>query len=225
MTRLFDIVFSGIALILMSPLFLPIIIALRLTGEGEIFYKQVRIGRGGESFNLLKFATMLKDSPRIGAGTITLADDPRVLPLGRFLRKSKINELPQLVNILVGQMSVIGPRPLTMDQFKNYSAEGRELIFRNRPGLSGLGSIVFRDEESLLGASDQPKRFYQTVIAPYKEELELWYHDRRRLSDYFILIFLTAWVVVFPRSKLLWRIFASVPKPNEKLDQAMAKGL
>ena len=108
---------------------------------------------------------------------------------------------------------------------KNYSTEGRELIFRNRPGLSGIGSIVFRDEESLLGASDQPERFYQIAIAPYKEELELWYHGRMQLSDYFILIFLTVWVVVFPRSKLLWRIYPNVPKPNEMLDKAMTKVL
>src|SRR6056297_507490 len=100
MQRFLDILLSGAALLLLAPLLLPVMLALRLTGEGEVFFRQQRVGRGGELFGLLKFATMLKDSPNLGTGTVTLKDDPRVLPFGRFLRRSKINELPQLINIL-----------------------------------------------------------------------------------------------------------------------------
>ena len=99
------------ALVLLSPLLLPLMFILRVTGEGEIFFPQSRVGRGGKDFKLYKFATMLKDSPNMGTGTVTVKNDPRVLPMGGFLRKTKINELPQLINIFNGDMSVIGPRP------------------------------------------------------------------------------------------------------------------
>ena len=107
MDRFFDILFSGIALLLLSPLLVPIVITLRLTGEGEVFFLQERVGQAGEKFKLFKFATMLKNSPNIGTGTVTMRGDPRVLPIGRFLRKTKINELPQLLNIFFGDMLLV----------------------------------------------------------------------------------------------------------------------
>ena len=107
MIRFFDILFSGIALLILSPLLVPVSIILRLTGEGEVFFLQERIGKGGKKFKLFKFATMLKNSPNIGTGTVTMRNDPRVLPVGKLLRKTKINELPQLLNIFIGDMSVI----------------------------------------------------------------------------------------------------------------------
>ena len=112
MQRLLDVFLSGIAIILLGPILAPIACVLKITGEGEVFYKQARVGKGGSSFGLIKFATMLKDSPSIGTGEITIKNDPRVLPLGKFLRKSKINELPQLWNIFIGDMSIVGPRPM-----------------------------------------------------------------------------------------------------------------
>ena len=121
MDRFFDILFSGVALLLLSPLTVPVVITLRLTGEGNIFFLQERIGKGGKNFKLFKFVTMLKNSPNIGTGTVTMRGDPRVLPVGTFLRKTKINELPQLLNIFFGDMSVIGPRPLTTQTFGAYS--------------------------------------------------------------------------------------------------------
>ena len=117
MERFFDIFFSGLALLFLSPLLVPIFIILKFSGEGEVFFLQERIGKGGDVFKLFKFATMLKDSPNIGTGTVTMKGDPRVLPVGKFLRKTKINELPQLLNIFFGDMSVIGPRPLTPKTF------------------------------------------------------------------------------------------------------------
>ncbi len=111
MIRLFDVIFSGIALVFLSPLLIPIALLLKLSGEGEIFFLQERVGKNREMFKLYKFATMLKDSPNIGTGTVTMKNDPRILPIGAFLRKTKINELPQLLNVFLGHMSLIGPRP------------------------------------------------------------------------------------------------------------------
>ena len=119
--RLFDIIISLLALICLLPLFLPILIVLLFSGEGYIFYCQSRVGKGGRIFSLLKFATMLKNSPSIGAGEITLKNDPRVLPFGKFLRKTKINEMPQILNILRGDLSIVGPRPMVPNTFQKYS--------------------------------------------------------------------------------------------------------
>ena len=131
MQRILDILFAVLSLLLLSPLLIPIVILLRLTGEGEILFKQQRVGRGGNFFGLYKFATMVKDSPNLGTGTVTVKDDPRVLPIGRFLRKTKINELPQLLNILLGNMSVIGPRPQTQRCFNAFPLR---LTGRNHQG-------------------------------------------------------------------------------------------
>ena len=109
MERIFDIVFSTAALLFLSPLILPIVIVLRFSGEGEVFFLQERIGKNGKLFKLFKFATMLKDSPNLGTGTVTMKNDPRILPVGKFLRTTKNNELPQLLNIFLGDMSIIGP--------------------------------------------------------------------------------------------------------------------
>jgi len=217
MQRIFDIFFSGLALIALSPLFLPLMLLLRLTGEGEIFFKQERIGRGGRPFYLLKFATMLKESPNMGTGTVTVTDDPRILPVGRVLRKTKLNELPQLINVIKGDMSLIGPRPQTRRCFDAFPREHREEIKRVRPGLSGLGAIVFRGEEEMYADTDDPDRFYDEVIMPYKGELERWYVRNKSLGRYFLLIGLTVWVVIFPASGILWRAMPGLPRPPEEL--------
>jgi lipopolysaccharide/colanic/teichoic acid biosynthesis glycosyltransferase len=217
MQRFFDIFFSGLALIVLSPLLVPIAIFLRFSGEGEVFFAQQRVGLNGKKFNLLKFATMLKDSPNIGTGTVTVKNDPRILPLGRLLRKSKINELPQLLNILIGDMSVVGPRPQAPRCFEAFTADVQSQIVKVRPGLSGIGSIIFRDEESLLHGANDPVIFYDTVIAPYKGELEKWYIDNQSLTNYFLIIFVTVWAVLSPGSRIIWRVFQSLPHPPKEL--------
>ncbi|WP_374359092.1 sugar transferase [Thermomonas sp.] len=217
MQRLLDIVLSGFALLVLSPLLLPVMLALRLSGEGEVFFVQERIGRGGAPFGLYKFATMLKASPGIGTGTVTVKDDPRVLPLGRLLRKTKLNELPQLLNIFMGDMSVIGPRPQTRRCFDAFPVASQAQIVKVRPGLSGIGSIVFRDEEELMHASTEPERFYDEVIMPYKGSLEEWYVAHRGLRTYLASIFATAWVVLFPKSSLVWSLFPGLPEPPQAL--------
>ena len=211
MQRFLDIVLSGLALLMLSPLLIPVVVALRLTGEGEIFFRQSRIGLHGKPFGLLKFATMLKNSPNVGTGTVTVKNDPRVLPLGRFLRKTKLNELPQLLNIFIGDMSIIGPRPQTQRCFDAFPEQSQAAIIKVRPGLSGIGSIVFRDEEELMHASAEPERFYDDVIMPYKGKLEEWYVAHSGGMTYLRCIFVTAWVVLFPRSSLAWAVFKDLP--------------
>ena len=196
MQRLLDIFLSTVALLVLSPLLLPIVIILRLTGEGEVFYFQERVGQGGRPIQLYKFVTMLKNSPNVGTGTITLKDDPRILPVGRFLRKTKINELPQLLNVLFGHMSVVGPRPQTRRCFNAFPDSSRKAIIKVRPGLSGIGSIVFRDEEELMQGSSDAGKFYDDVIAPYKGALEEWYVQRQSIRLYIALVLGTLWVVI-----------------------------
>jgi lipopolysaccharide/colanic/teichoic acid biosynthesis glycosyltransferase len=219
MQRFFDIVFSGMALILLSPLLLPLMFILRVTGEGEIFFLQNRVGQGGKYFKLYKFATMLKDSPNMGTGTVTVKNDPRVLPMGRFLRKTKINELPQLINIFNGDMSIIGPRPQTERCFNAFSSASRNVITKVRPGLSGIGSIIFRNEEDMMYSNNNPDKFYDEIIMTYKGSLENWYVSHRNIVSYFSLIFLTIWVVFGFGSGLVWKLFKDLPSPPEELNK------
>ena len=212
--RLLDIAISLGTLIILLPLFIPIIIALKLTAEGEVFYFQERIGLNNSRFQIWKFATMLKNSVNMGTGSITLQNDFRVTPVGKFLRKTKINELPQIINILKGDISLVGPRPLVTKTFSAYSEEIQSKIYNVKPGLTGIGSIVFRDEESLISAvkDEDPHEFYKRVIAPYKGELEMWYQDSKSFFLDLQLIFMTAWVIIFPKSRLYEKWFKDLPK-------------
>jgi len=217
--RFFDIVFSGLTLLIISPLLVIIIFILRFSGEGEIFFLQERVGKDGKIFKLFKFATMLKDSPNIGTRTVTMREDYRVLPVGRFLRKTKINELPQLINILFGDMSVIGPRPLTSETFGAYSPNTQKAIKQVRPGLSGIGSIIFRGEEDIMDGSLASINFYENIISPYKGALEQWFIRNKGIYIYFLAIIITVWVVLIPKSKIHWKIFRNLPMPPAELKQ------
>jgi lipopolysaccharide/colanic/teichoic acid biosynthesis glycosyltransferase len=218
MQRFIDLLLSSIAITFLSPLLLPVIFILKITGEGEIFYVQKRIGRHGSEFGLLKFATMLKDSPNIGAGEITIHNDPRVLPLGKILRKTKLNELPQLFNIIKGDMSIVGPRPMVPNTYTNYPKEAQITLNTIRPGLTGIGSIFFRDEEQFLIEKEDPMAFYEEHIIPYKSALEVWYVKNNSIILYLQIIIITAWVVIFSKSKIAEKIFNEIPKrPNALL--------
>lgn len=221
--RCLDFILSLTTLLLLAPLLLAISILLRFTGEGEIFYSQLRVGRGGREFRLLKFATMTKNSPVMGSGELTIHKDPRVLPLGRFLRKTKINELPQLWNVLVGDLSVIGPRPQTRRYHNLYHADDRSHIERIRPGLSGVGSIIFRNEEALFASIDDPVAFDDYVITPYKGQLEHWFMLNQSIYLYFELIIMTLVVVLFPSSKLYQRLLQRVPSPPSELSNLLSR--
>ena len=211
-----DIFLSSVAIFILSPLLLPIVIGLLLTGEHHVFYLQERIGYKNKKFHIYKFATMLKNSPNMGSGLHTTKKDIRILPMGHFLRKTKINELPQLFNIFLGSMSIIGPRPLVDKTFEPYSQHVKNNIYNVKPGLSGIGSIVFRDEESLLTNSKIPiSEYYSKYISPFKGELELWYQKNISFYTDFMIIFLTIWVVLFPKSNLVFKIFNDLPpKPD-----------
>lgn len=215
MPRIIDILLSLITLLVLLPLFIPIIIILLLTGEHKVFYLQTRVGYMNKNFKIIKFATMLSNSANMGSGSLTLKNDPRVLPFGSFLRKTKINELPQLLNIIIGDLSIVGPRPQMDVDFKKYSKDIQEKIYNVRPGLTGIGSIVFRDEESLISSASEkenPHDYYKRVIAPYKGELEMWYQLHRSSFLDFQLIFMTAWVIFFPSSKPYKKWLKNLPK-------------
>ncbi|MFQ5350018.1 MAG: sugar transferase [Thermoanaerobaculia bacterium] len=221
MKRLLDLAAAGLLTALCLPLGLVIAVVLRLTGEGEVFYAQRRVGRNGEPFRLLKFVTMVRNSAKMG-GTVTLPGDPRVLPVGRVLRKLKLNELPQLLNVLRGDMSLVGPRPLTPATFACYPPEVQRRVVGVQPGLTGVGSIVFRDEERIIGRSELPPiDCYRQEIAPYKGRLELWYIDNRSLWLDIKLILLTAVAVLAPRSRLHERLLQAPFGPYGSADGAV----
>ena len=211
--RLFGILLALIALIVLSPLFIPVCIGLLLTGEHYVFYFQKRIGYKNKYFNIWKFATMLKASPTLGTGLYTTKNDPRILPMGNFLRHSKINELPQLINVLIGDMSIVGPRPLVDKTFAPYPDHVKSVIYNVKPGLTGIGSIIFRNEAQLLSDTKMPlEDYYKKNIAPYKGELELWYQKNLSLHTDLILIFLTAWALVVPQNNLVYKVFKDLPE-------------
>ena len=211
--RLFDIVSSLIAIIIFSPLCIIIIFILKVTGEGEIFYFQERVGKNNKIIKLIKFVTMKKNSPNMGAGDITLKRDPRVLPFGKILRKTKLNEVPQLFNVLIGDMSVVGPRPLVLNQYKMIPEKYKVNVSNLKPGLSSIGSIIFRDEEKYLSNnSDESNDFYKNQIVPYKAKVESWYyHNNSFFMDLMIIIF-TILSIFFPNSNYHKNYFQKLPK-------------
>jgi lipopolysaccharide/colanic/teichoic acid biosynthesis glycosyltransferase len=217
MPRIIDVLLSLLALLVLLPLFIPIVVILLLTGEHKVFYLQTRVGYKNKDFKIIKFATMLSNSANMGSGSLTLKNDPRVLPFGTFLRKTKINELPQILNIIIGDLSIVGPRPQMQVDFEKYSDEVQGKIYNVRPGLTGIGSIIFRDEESLISLAaenEDPHDFYKRVIAPYKGELEIWYHSHRSVFLDSQLIFMTAWAIVYPETKLYEKWFKDLPVRN-----------
>ena len=212
--RSLDIVVSFVALVILLPFFIPIIIILRFTAEGEVFYFQERIGINNSKFQIFKFATMLKNSLNMGSGSITLQNDYRVTFIGKFLRKTKINELPQIINILKGDMSLVGPRPLVDKTFFAYNDDVQSNIYKVKPGITGIGSILFRDEEAIISAvsDEDPFEFYKRIIAPYKGEVEMWYQKNCSFYLDIQLILMTAWVILFPKTTLYEKWFSNLPK-------------
>ncbi|MGE7773629.1 sugar transferase [Chitinophaga sp. NPDC101104] len=218
--RIIDFFLALLAFIILLPVLLPVTIILLFTGEREVFYFQKRIGYKNRYFFIWKFATMLKNSPNIGTGSITLRNDPRVLPIGGFLRKTKINELPQIINVLKGDMSIVGPRPLVDRTFNAYPVEIRDKVYNSKPGITGIGSIVFRDEEKLISnAKMPPHEYYEKMIAPYKGELEMWYNRRKGVITDFLIMFMTGWVILRPESQIVYTVFKDLPKRPSEYDQ------
>jgi lipopolysaccharide/colanic/teichoic acid biosynthesis glycosyltransferase len=209
--RFLDLLLAAIAFILLLPILIPAIIILKLTGEHEVFYLQKRIGYHNKPFSIWKFATMLKNSPNMGTGEITLRNDPRVTKFGKLLRMTKINELPQLINVFKGDMAIVGPRPLMEVSFKLYGPEVQRVIYNSKPGITGIGSVMFRDEERLLSDAADPKAMYASIY-PYKAELEMWYQQHASLYTDSMIVFLTAFSIISPKNKLVYKIFKDLPK-------------
>lgn len=217
--RTSDVLLSLTGILVLSPLVLPIILILGITGEREIFYRQERIGLNKKPFYIFKFATMLKNSPNVGDKSLTVRNDPRITTIGKFLRITKINELPQILNVLKGDMSLIGPRPLLSKSFDRYTVNVQNLIAQNRPGITGLGSLVFRDEELLVTKYKEigkdPSEYYENYINPHKGELEEWYFYNCSASIDLKILLLTFLSLLNPKSQLVYKKLKKLPaKPD-----------
>lgn len=212
--RLLDLAVAASLLVVLLPLLLLVALVLRFTGEGEILYLQERVGHRNENFVIWKFATMLKDSPNLGQRDITVRNDPRILPLGGVLRKTKFNEIPQLVNVLKGEMSLVGPRPLMRRSFDRYSKEAQGRLYEIKPGITSIASILFRDEEALASAAADIEATY-VEIAECKAVLEGWYREHISLRTDLSILALTACALACsPQTAidLVYRVFPGLPK-------------
>jgi lipopolysaccharide/colanic/teichoic acid biosynthesis glycosyltransferase len=219
--RAFDIAVSGTVLLLLSPLLLVIIAILKVTGEREAFYLQERVGYLGKIIKVTKFATMLKNSPDIGTGDITTRNDPRVLPVGKLLRKTKLNEVPQFWDVFVGKLSLVGWRPLMPKGFADYPTHVQTEIVKVKPGLTGIGSLAFRDEEAVLARAQADGRdlrtCYREDIMPFKGALEVWYVAHRGLWTDLKILVGTAVAVLVPGWSGYTRWFGNLPQPQSRI--------
>lgn len=215
--RVLDIFFALLGLIVLGIFMLGATVINLCTGEHKVLYKQKRVGIHKKEFDLLKFATMLENSPNMKGGLVTAVDDPRVLPFGKFLRRTKVNELPQLFNILKGEMSFVGPRPLAKEHFELYSEEQQQIISNIKPGLTGVASLFYRNQEQILAdCGEDPIEFHDSVLTPYKGELEKWYAHNSSLVLYLLIIYLTA-ASIINRNIVTIKYFKNLPKPPVKL--------
>jgi lipopolysaccharide/colanic/teichoic acid biosynthesis glycosyltransferase len=178
--RGFDLVVATVGLIMLSPLFLIVAVAIKLDTSGPVFYKGDRTGKGGALFKMFKFRTMVVDADQVGAA-LTHGGDPRVTRAGRFLRKWKIDELPQLINVVRGEMSLVGPRPESPGYVAHYTAEQRRVL-AVKPGMTGLTQVQFRHEETLLSRCADPEKDYIEKIMPQKLAIDLAYIEDRSFS-------------------------------------------
>lgn len=185
--RLMDILASGLGLILLSPILIIICILIKVSSEGPIFFKQVRVGKNMKNFEILKFRTMVPNAEKLGK-QITIGEDKRITSVGKVLRKYKLDELPQLFNVFKGDMSLVGPRPEVPKYVKLYSEEQRKVL-DVKPGITDLASLRYKDENDILGKVDNPEEYYITVIMKDKLELNLEYIEKNNiLIDIYLII-------------------------------------
>jgi len=194
--RLFDIGVSLAGLVILAPVFGVLALAIKLESSGPVFYRGVRVGRLGRTFRIYKFRTMVQDAESLG-GSSTPIDDPRITRVGRILRKYKLDELPQLLNVLSGDMSVVGPRPQVAWAVELYKPNERDLIFTVRPGITDYASIRFRNEGEVLRGSSDPDKQYWEKIHPHKMRLSLEYVHKQSLWLDLEIVAKTLFVVAF----------------------------
>lgn len=225
--RIFDFLLALFTVVVLLPLFIIVVIILNFTAEREVFFFQKRMGLNNKLFKMLKFATMLKNSWEIGSKSITTRDDPRVTKFGKLLRRTKINELPQIINVLLGDMSIVGPRPLPNSSFMKYSENVQNKIYKNKPGITGLGSLVFRDEEKIISLvtkyNSDPMEFYKHYIYPYKGLLEIYYFNNKSFSLDLKIIFSTAIKIIFSEFSIEQKMFKNLPIKPSILDPVFLK--
>lgn len=213
--RIFDTAIASIALVMLMPLFAVIACLVRVTSRGPIFYRQARVGRNGKIFQLVKIRSMFVNSDRKGL-LITSAGDRRITPFGHILRASKMDELPQLWNVVRGEMSLVGPRPEVPLYVDSYSTEQREVL-RIRPGITDPASIAYRDEEKMLAGKCDPDLYYREIVLPHKIELNREYLKQMSFFYDLRLLLHTVAVVAFPKS-LTRRLLRSSAEVREQAD-------
>ncbi|AJH01688.1 MULTISPECIES: sugar transferase [Clostridium] len=185
--RIFDLICSTLGLIVLSPILIVIAIRIKTDSDGPVFFKQIRIGEKNEEFEILKFRTMVVDAEKLGR-QITVGNDSRITKIGAFLRKYKLDELPQLINVFKGDMSLVGPRPEVPRYVKMYNEEQRRVL-EVKPGITDLASIRYRDENDLLGEAENPDDFYINTIMPDKLALNLEYINKNNIFlDIYIIL-------------------------------------
>ena len=199
--RAFDIVTACLGIVALAPLFTLVALLVKITSPGPTLFRQERMGRGGKPFYILKFRSMVADAPRRG-GQITFGADPRITPVGRLLRKTKLDEMPQLINVLRDEMSLVGPRPEVRKYVEMFADDYREIL-TVRPGITDLASLKYRDEAAILGAAADPQKEYVERVLPEKIRLAREYVRRQSfrldLEIIFGTLFLVAWDAVAQR--------------------------
>jgi lipopolysaccharide/colanic/teichoic acid biosynthesis glycosyltransferase len=199
MIRMFDFFFSFLGLILLSPFFLLIALLIKINSSGPVLYKQSRIGLNGSDFSVFKFRSMRVDSDKLGLITVG-GSDHRVTSIGYYLRKYKLDELPQLINVLTGDMSLVGPRPEVKKYVDLYTIDQKKVL-SIRPGITDWASIYYRDENVILGQSSDPEKDYIEKVMPDKLQYNLIYIENYGPVEYFKIIFSTLWYIVVPVKK------------------------
>lgn len=206
-----DTFFAAFLLILLFPLLLFTVLLLFVSNR-QVLYSKPRIGYNLKPFTIFKFVTMIPNSHNMTYGTMTVGNDPRITPVGRILRKFKIDELPQLWNVLIGNMSFVGPRPLDTSEFDCYPQQIKDIIYTVKPGITGVGSIVFRNEDKILSdPTVSPFNLYKQKIAPHKGELELWYLENQSFYVDFMILMLTGFAIFAPDNQLIYNVFPTLP--------------
>lgn len=187
MKRLFDIVFSFLGLVFLAPIWLLIVVLMMATSKGPVIYKQVRVGKSNKDFKIFKFRTMHVNADKLGL--LSVGDrDPRITQIGYYLRKFKLDELPQLANVLRGDMSFVGPRP-EVRKYVNFYNQEQMQVFKVRPGITDLASIEFRNESELLSDQEDPDSYYIHVIMPKKLQINLDYlKERTFIKDVGVIV-------------------------------------
>ena len=199
MIRFLDIIFSVVGILILSPLLLVIGIIIKLTSKGPFLYKQERVGYFNSNFKVLKFRTMKINSDKLGLLTV-VGRDPRITNIGFYLRKYKLDELPQLFNVLFGQMSLVGPRPEVRKYVDLYTLE-QQKILSIKPGITDWASIIYSEENSILEKSINPEKDYIEIILPDKIRCNLIFIDNYSIAEYFKIIFSTLWHIIVPIRK------------------------